>query len=120
MLTQKQLDKLKLDIITYLKNNEIFESTDITLIDQLISNIKLKQDAEKHIKKYGIVLNVRKNSESTPYFQQNPSIAIKNSAEKMISQLSSKLSLTPVERKKMKLVKGDEKEKNLLDYLNAN
>jgi P27 family predicted phage terminase small subunit len=116
MLTIKQLDTLKENIIEYLTAKGIYDITDETLIDQLISNIKMKQDAEKHIKKFGIVLNVRKTNEQ-PYFQQNPSVAIKGQCEKMISQLSTKLSLTPVERTKSKTSKVEGDELNLNDLL---
>lgn len=101
-------------IIDYLKEKEIYETVDDTLVDELIYNIKTIDNAKVDINKRGVIVNVRSDPEADPYFQPNPSVAIYNNALKLIMSISKRLGLSPEDRFNLGLV-GKELNKDGFD-----
>jgi len=95
--------KLKKEIIKYLNDKGLYEDIDISLIDQLVFNVYLADEAQENIKANGILVNVRKD-ESNPLMQVNQAVSVYHQSTKLIGVLCTKLSISPEARKKLKLV----------------
>ena len=102
MTDNKKYNRIKNQVKKLLKEKNLFEISDLSLIEELIYNIKLSDSAKTNIDTFGLMMNVSKDPEK-PYFQQNPSISIYNSCIKNIGMISTKLSITPAERSKLKI-----------------
>lgn len=92
-MTKTQETKLKKALIKLLKEKGTYnEATDNTLIDSILFNIKLIEDAKTDIQSRGSMVNLRKEGE-TPFFQINFSISIFHNAVKSINTLLKQLGL---------------------------
>lgn len=107
--------KLRKEITDHLKESNIYEKTDDILIDKLVFNILLCDNAQEDIADKGLMVNIAR-PENAPYYQQNPSIGIFNSACKLIISLSTKLGLDATSRKNLQIDKGEDA--SLDDLLN--
>jgi P27 family predicted phage terminase small subunit len=100
MKIQAKYRKKKKEIIELLASINLYEKTDETLIDELIYNYKLADEAKENIELNGAVVNVVRNPEKPPLFQTNQSVSIYNNAIKNITTISTKLGITAIERLK--------------------
>jgi len=107
-------DMLADDITKYLEDKGVYDEVDTTLINELVFNVKLCDEAKIDIDKRGIQVDISK-SKDRKYWQVNQSVTIYNSALKMITAISTKLGLTVLDRTKLKL--KDAKKESELDSL---
>ena len=113
----KATDKLKKEIIRILKREKLYESTDLTLIDELIFNIELIAEAKADVKKRGININLR-NDEDNPFYQLNNSLSVIQKSTKIIQSLYSQLGIDVITRIKKADKKVEDKKGDALDRLN--
>lgn len=105
--------RLTSEVKKYLRDKGMYERVDNTLIDELIFNVKLCDDAKDDISVRGIQVNIRKNPDDEPYYQVNQSVSIYNSAVKMITAISTRLGITVLERTKLGIVDKKDREDEL-------
>ena len=111
-------DRLYSDIVKYQKQKGLSESIDLMLIDQLVFNTRLADDAMADIASSGIKVNVRKKADDDdPYWTTNPSVNVYFSALKMISMLCLKLGIGADARHKLGISIGGQKQKDPLGDL---
>ena len=106
--------RIKNIVLKTLKDSQVYDPTDDILIDELLYNIKLSDDAKKDIKKYGFKMNVVKDPDKDPHYQQNPSVGTYISTTKNISSLLTKLGITVQERTKLEIESKGEDQLSLL------
>lgn len=106
--------RIKNIILKTLKDSQVYDPTDDILIDELLYNIKLSDDAKKDIKKYGFKQNVVKDPKKDPYYQANPSVSTYIQTSKNIAALLTKLGITPQERIKLEIESKEEDQLKLL------
>lgn len=101
--------RIKNIIVKSLNDSQIYDPTDDILIDELLYNIKLADEAKRDIKKVGFKMNVVKDPKKDPHYQQNPSVSTYIATTKNISSLLTKLGMTAQERTKLEIdgAKGD-------------
>ena len=101
--------RIKNIIVKSLRDSQVYDPTDDILIDELLYNIKLADDAKRDIKKSGFKMNVVKDPNKDPHYQQNPSVSTYIATTKNISSLLTKLGMTAQERLKLEIegTKGD-------------
>ncbi|HYG03028.1 MAG TPA: P27 family phage terminase small subunit [Chryseosolibacter sp.] len=105
-------------IITYLKKVNQFEQSDITLIDELVYQLELVNEAKRDIAQRGQMINLRKTGEE-PYYQINFSVSIIQKATKIIQSIYKQLGLDVVSRlKRSKQDSQQEEKKDALSLLN--
>ena len=90
-------------IIKTLKDKNVFDETDTILIDELLYNIKLADDAKRDIRDHGFRINTVRDPFKDPYYQTNPSVSAYLGTTKNISALLTKLGITVQERQKLNL-----------------
>ncbi len=112
---KKKEKELKQNIIQLMINKGIYEDVDEFLINQLLFNLHLADDATSDIIQRGVSVNVRSDDTKEPYYQQNPSVSIYQQAIKQVITISTKLGITAQERQKLKLIN---KKENSLNFLN--
>lgn len=89
--------KIKSAFVKVLKKKKIYEKdVDDPLIDQIIFNLKLIEDAKDDIIKRGSLVNLRKDKEADPFFQINFSISILHNAIKSNNTLLKQLGLEKI------------------------
>lgn len=108
----KEYKDLKDEIIKLLKSKNNYVETDDSLIDELMFNLYLCDQAKKDIKKNGIKVNVAGEGKR-PYYQLNLSTALYNQSYKNVISTFSKLGISPAERMKLKIT--DIKDKDIYD-----
>ena len=118
MKSKNKLTMIRNAIINYLKEKNIYDKVDATLIDEYIYNLHLADQAKADIAERGLQVNISKDPEK-PYYQKNPSTNVYFDALKHIESISTKLSLSPAERKKLKLTTEDEGDDDLIKLLNG-
>lgn len=106
--------RIKNIVIKSLTDSQVYDPTDDILIDELLYNIKLSDDAKRDIKKYGFKQNVVKDPKKDPHYQQNPSVGTYISTSKNISSLLTKLGITVQERMKLEIETKGEDQLSLL------
>lgn len=102
-----KIKKLKKQITDHLKSTDLYEKIDDMLIDKLVFNVILCDDAQADILERGMVVNVAK-PENNPYYMTNPSVNVFFSATKMISALCTKMGINATERRKLKIDMSDD------------
>lgn len=93
----------KKKIIEYLKDKNIYDDTDIMLVDELIFNIRMVKDCKQEIRDKGVLIDIARADADREYYQQNPAIAIYNKSIKNILDITRKLSLSPIDRSTLKI-----------------
>ena len=106
--------RIKNIVLKTLKDSQVYDPTDEILIDELLYNIKLCDEAKRDIKKYGFKQNVVKDPKKDPYYQQNPSVSTYIQASKNVAALLTKLGITVQERTKLEI---EDKGKDQLSLL---
>ena len=106
--------RIKNVILKSLNDSQVYDPTDDILIDELLYNIKLSDDAKRDIKKYGFKMNVVKDPKRDPHYQQNPSVGTYIATTKNISSLLTKLGITVQERQKLEIETKGEDQLSLL------
>jgi P27 family predicted phage terminase small subunit len=90
----------------FLKRKGVKEGIDDTMIEELIFNLKLADEAKEQIYmangKPELLINTSKKPDE-PYYQANPVIKVYNDAFKTIRSISISLGLTPADRHKLGL-----------------
>lgn len=94
--------KLKKVINDYLEDKGVKDETDKVLVDELIFNIYLGDEAKADIQQRGILVNIRITGK--PLMQTNQAVNIYSQASKNIQTICTKLGLTVQERTKLKLM----------------
>jgi len=79
----------------------IYDPSDELLLNETMYTIKIIDDCKQDIKKKGLQINTVKDPDKDPYYQANPSIATYNKAVSNLSNLLTKLAITPQERQKL-------------------
>ena len=92
---------LKKSIEGYLKNQDLYHESDDILIQELVFNIELAQEAKADIKLNGLQVNVTRNPDRDPYYQKNRSVDIYQQCLKNVQALFKQLILSPSERQKL-------------------
>lgn len=82
----------------YLDEKKIYDPADELLIDEILFCIKISDEAKEDIKTRGLQINVVKNPEKDPYYQQNPSVGLYLQTSKNLGNLLTKLGITVQER----------------------
>lgn len=95
----KQLQKLKRDIVKLLKKEKLYESTDLVLVDELIYNLTLIDQAKQDIAERGININLRKDDEN-PFYQLNNSLSIIQKSTAIIQRIYAQLGIDAISRMK--------------------
>lgn len=88
------------EVKQYLIDKEIYNDVDAPLISEMLFTLKILSDAKKDIRNRGNLVPI--NNDGT-LFNQNPSIAIYKQALKSYLDICRKLSLSPYDRKALKL-----------------
>jgi P27 family predicted phage terminase small subunit len=101
-IPERKYKALKAAIKKYLTNKGLFEKLDMTLIEELVFNIRIADQARADIAERGIQVNVRA-SRSSPLFQTNQSVSIYQTACKQITSISNRLALSVDTREKLGL-----------------
>lgn len=97
------MKNLKKELINYLKSRGGYVEGDEVLVDELVFNINLANEAKEDIKVNGYQTNVTRNPNKDPYYQLNRSVNVYQIALKHINTLYSKLGLSPKDRIMLKL-----------------
>ncbi len=88
----------------YLQDKNLYDPTDEILIDELLFNIKISDDAKDDITERGYQINVVRDRMKKPYYQQNPSVGVYLSTSKNLGVLLTKLGITVQERARLSLM----------------
>jgi len=99
--TKKYQDLEKL-IIDHLTAKGVYDLIDRSIIEELIFNYQIADNAKKEIRKNGSITNIRKKGDE-PFYQQSSFVGVYNNAVKQIKSLSNALAITPNDRLKLKL-----------------
>ena len=99
----KKYSTLDKTVCDYLKERGVYDVTDFVLVDELIFNSYVADNAKEAIITDGIMVNVRKDPDADPLMQTNQAVSIYNLAVKNIQALCTKLGITVQERTKLKL-----------------
>lgn len=81
-----------------LDDRNIYDPSDEILIEELLFNLKISDDAKSDLKTRGYQINVVTDPAKKPYYQQNPSVGTYLSTVKNIGNLLTKLGITVQER----------------------
>jgi hypothetical protein len=92
-MTLRDQKKYKNQIVQLLKSRgQYSKAVDDILVDSLVFNFRLIQDAQEDISKRGQMVNLRK-SEDDPFYQINFSISIFHNAVKSINSILKQLGI---------------------------
>jgi P27 family predicted phage terminase small subunit len=105
----------KKDLVKILKSKNNYEKTDDLLIDELLFHISLLSDAKQDVIDNGFMINVRKDPDAPPLFNQNQSVSVVFQATKQVQSLIRQLGLSPADRLKLRI--KDKKAFNLNSFL---
>lgn len=86
-----------------LEDRKVYDPSDELLIDELLFNIKISDDAKRDIQERGYQINVVRDRLKLPYFQQNTSVSTYLQAVKSIGNILTKLGITVQERTSLKI-----------------
>jgi len=103
----KKYTNLEKTVVDYLENKGVSDITDFVLVDELIFNVYMADQAKSEIQEYGILVNIRADPSKEPLLQTNQAVSTYNNAVKNIQTLCTKLGLTVQERTKLKLAEAD-------------
>ena len=112
MLAKKYRNFKQSVIKLLIEKNNYEDDVDDKMIDELVYNFYLVDEAKKKIKDEGIVVNVRAEGK-IPYYQTSVSLGIYNYALKNITTIYTKLGINGAERKKLKI--SGSKEADIFD-----
>jgi len=85
---------IKRGFLKLLKKKKVYEpEVDDALVDQIIFNLKLIEDAKTDIINRGSMVNLRKDKDEEPFYQINFSISILHNAIKSNNTLLKQLGL---------------------------
>ena len=99
--------RVKKRLIKSLTEKGIYDDADELLIDEFCYNLKLADDAKHDIKNRGYQINTVRDKLKRPYYQANPSVGIYLKTVQNMSNILTKLGITPQERMKLQ-IKPDE------------
>jgi P27 family predicted phage terminase small subunit len=116
-LDERKYTRLKASIKKYLTDKGLYEKFDLTMIEELIFNIRMSDEAKADIKARGFQVNVRA-SKTHPLYQTNQSVSIYQTACKQITSLSNRLGLSVDSREKLGLTEPKEAEGDELEEFN--
>lgn len=86
-----------------LDDRKVYDPSDELLIDELLFNIKISDDAKRDIQERGYQVNVVRDENKPPYYQANPSVSTYLQAVKSIGTILTKLGITVQERTSLKI-----------------
>ena len=104
---------MKTKIVTYLKENLNYSPTDDIYISELLFNIDILEECKKALKKdkgLDLCSNITRNQYKESFLQRNRYISIYDSALGNVLRLTKELGLSPVIRKKLKLLESSAKD----------
>jgi phage terminase small subunit len=90
-----------------LQDREVYDAADDILIDELLYNLKISDDAKADIKSRGYQINVVTDPNKNAYYQQNPSVGTYLQTVKNVGMILSKLGITVQERTKLSLAPNE-------------
>lgn len=105
---------MKDKIITYLKDFGDYQETDDIFIDELVFNIRILQQCRQEMdkgNKLDLCDNITRNQHKNSFLQRNRLLTIYSQALKDCLTLCRELALSPVSRKKLKLLLQNEPDK---------
>jgi P27 family predicted phage terminase small subunit len=100
------LNLIQSTLIKFLKDKELYEDIDSTLLKELIFNIKISDECKENIEREGIRV-LPSDKRYKKQFMPNKSLAIYQDAFKNINLILTNLGLTVKERQKLKLALAD-------------
>lgn len=112
MITEEALRRR---IRKQLRDAGTYEIVDETLIEELVYNTILANQAKADIARRGIMVDMS-TKEDREYITTNPSVNVYNTALKQITSIAQRLGISPAERRKLGLEKK-KVEKNELDNI---
>jgi hypothetical protein len=92
-------EAVKQVVIDLLKKQNMFEQADMTLLDELVYQIQMLNEAKIDIVTRGQMVNLRK-SEDDPFWQINFSVSIVQKSTKIIQSIYRQLGIDVVSRMK--------------------
>ncbi len=98
---------MKESIIKYLEGHLQYEDTDDIYIDELVFNLDIIKQCKKDMKdgdKIKLTSNITRNEHKENFLQRNRLLTVYNEALKNVLNLSKQLGLSPVDRKKLKMM----------------
>jgi len=78
-----------------------YKPTDEPLVDELIFNFAMLDEAKTSILKDGIILNTVKDPKKQAYYQRSPAVGVYDTCLKNIQNLYAKLNIAPVDRARL-------------------
>jgi len=69
-MTKEYSDELKLKIVNYLSDKELYDESDDLLIEELLFNIEMAHTAKYDIKENGIKINVTRDPDKEDFFKK--------------------------------------------------
>jgi P27 family predicted phage terminase small subunit len=115
-MTEKDLTRLKKDIVTLLKEKKLYEKTDLTLLEELVYQFQLMIIAKSDIQLRGIQVNVREYGE--PLMQLNQSVSVVQKCTRTIQSLYRQLSIAPQDRARLKMNVEDDPQNDFDKFMN--
>jgi P27 family predicted phage terminase small subunit len=94
--------KLHKQIVSVLKDKNLYEPSDEILIDELIFLQSIIASSKADITAHGILVNVR--ADGSPLYQVNQAVSVYRDSLKSLVTICTKLGITPQERSKLKLI----------------
>lgn len=92
------------EIMQYLDCLGVADNTNSVLVEELVFNIYIADQAKLDITTRGVMVSTRITPEGEePILKTNPALAIYTNAVRTVQALSSKLGMSPQERKKLNL-----------------
>ena len=95
--------RIKKRLTRSLEEKGIYDDADEILIDEFCFNLKIADDAKADIKERGYQINTVRDPMKKPYFQANPSVSTYLKTCQIMSNILTKLGITPQERMKLSL-----------------
>ena len=111
---------LKESLIGKLKEENCYYESDAVIIDQIIFNIEMMNEAQKDLKERGLIINVVRDPNQPAYFQPNPSSNQYDSKLKNLISLLNSLGLSKQGKKLvLDMVKVPEPKNPLTNVING-
>jgi P27 family predicted phage terminase small subunit len=95
--------KIKNELIKLLKQKNLYEETDLYLVDELVFNLIMIEDIKKQLGAQGLMMNIVRKPGAPEYYQKNPIFGIYDTTLKNIKALFQSLGIAPADRAKFKL-----------------
>lgn len=93
----------KSSIKDYLVKSGNYHSTDDILINEILFNIQLMNDAKLEIQNNGFQLNITKNEKKQDFYQKSRAVDVYQQALRNVQGIMKQLILTPSDRQKLKI-----------------